>query len=495
VPFSSERKLMTTPTRRREPRKVFVLAKGAPDVLLGRCTAERFGDGTRPLTAERREEILLTVDRLASEAMRTLGVAYRILARDAVTGELTEKLEQALVWLGVIGMIDPPRPEARASVDVARRAGIRPIMITGDHPVTAAAIAAELGISQKGAHALVGAQIQKRDDGALRQSVREVSVYARVAPEHKLRIVQALHANGEIAAMTGDGVNDAPALKAADIGVAMGITGTDVAKGAADMILTDDNFASIVAAVEEGRSIFANIRRFLVYLLSSNIGEVLVMFLGVVFAGTIGLAPEEGSSIVVPLVATQILWINLLTDSGPALALGVEPADHDVMLKAPRDPRSRVITGRMWADIVLVGLVMAAGTLAVMDWALPGGFFGGDGDGRGLRHAQTMAFTTLVFFQLFNALNARFTDRSAFHRLLANRWLWLAMLVSIALQLAVVHMPFLHAVFRTAPLGASDWFVCIVVASSVLWVMELRKFLFPEDRGRRDVRVSTPRPG
>lgn len=492
VPFSSERKIMSTlHLDTADQGSVFVLAKGAPDVLLARCTAERAGESTRSLTAERREEILRTVDRLASEAMRTLGVAYRTLARDAVTGELSEDLEQALVWLGVIGMIDPPRPEARAAVDVARRAGIRPIMITGDHPVTAVAIAAELGISQDGDRALVGAQIQKLDDVALREAVREVSVYARVAPEHKLRIVRALHANGEIAAMTGDGVNDAPALKAADIGVAMGITGTDVSKGAADMILADDNFASIVAAVEEGRSIFANIRRFLAYLLSSNIGEVLVMFLGVVLAGTIGLVPEEGSSFVVPLLATQILWINLLTDSGPALALGVEPADRDVMLKPPRDPRSRVITGRMWADIVLVGLVMAAGTLAVMDWALPGGFFGVDGDGRGVRHARTMAFTTLVFFQLFNALNARFPDRSAFHRLFANRWLWLAILASIALQLAVVYVPFLQAAFRTAPLAATDWFVCIAVASSVVGVMDLRKLLFPEDRRRRDVMEST----
>ena len=300
-------------------------------------------------------------------------------------------------------------------------------MITGDHPVTAAAIAAELGISERGRAGRWSARSSSAwTTRELREAVREVSVYARVAPEHKLRIVRALHANGEIVAMTGDGVNDAPALKAADIGVAMGITGTDVAKGAADMILTDDNFASIVAAVEEGRSIFANIQRFLRYLLSSNAGEVLVMFLGVVLAGVIGLVPEEGSAVVVPLLATQILWINLLTDSGPALALGVEPADHDVMLRPPRDPRSRVIGGRMWVDIVLVGLVMAAGTLGVMDWALPGGLVTGPGAGRGIRHAQTLAFTTLVLSQLFNALNARSEERSAFDRLLANRWLWLA---------------------------------------------------------------------
>jgi Ca2+-transporting ATPase len=477
VPFSSERKLMSTAhSDAEDDRRVLVVAKGAPDILLARCTAERVGDATRPLTKERREEIGRTVERLGSAALRTLGVAYRTLGRDATTGELSAEVEQGLVWLGVVGMIDPPRPEARASVDEARRAGVRPIMITGDHPVTAAAIAAELGISEKGARALVGAQLQKMDDAELREAIREVSVYARVAPEHKLRIVRALHANGEIVAMTGDGVNDAPALKAADIGVAMGVAGTDVAKGAADMILTDDNFASIVAAVEEGRSIFANIQRFLRYLLSSNVGEVLVMFLGVLLAGPIGLAPEEGSAIVVPLLATQILWINLLTDSGPALALGVEPADHDLMLRPPRDPRSRVITGRMWSDIVLVGVVMAAGTLGVMDWALPGGLVTGGG-GRGLRHAQTLAFTTLVFYSVFQALNARFEDRSAFHRLLANRWLWLAILLSIALQIAVVYVPFLQAAFRTAPLAPADWLLCVAVASSVLWAMELKKLV------------------
>jgi len=476
VPFSSERKLMSTAhSDAEDARRMVVFAKGAPDVLLARCTEERVGAGTRPLTPARREEISRAVDELGSAALRTLGVAYRTVAREAAAGELDAQVERSLVLLGVAGMIDPPRPEARTAVAEARRAGVRPIMITGDHPVTAAAIAAELGICEQGARAVVGTELQRMDDAQLRETVRDVSVYARVAPEHKLRIVQALHAGGEIVAMTGDGVNDAPALKAADIGVAMGITGTDVAKGAADMVLADDNFASIVAAVEEGRSIFANIQRFLRFLLSSNTGEVLVMFLGVVLAGAIGLVPEEGSALVVPLLATQILWINLLTDSGPALALGVEPADHDVMLRPPRDPRSGVIGGRTWFDIVAVGVIMAAGTLGVMDWALPGGLLGGGGAGRGLRHAQTMAFTTLVLFQLFNTFNARFEDRSAFHGLFANRWLWLAVLGSAALQVAAVHLAFLQRAFRTVPLSPRDWLICLAVASSVLWAMELKK--------------------
>jgi Ca2+-transporting ATPase len=473
VPFSSERKLMSTLHRDEEGGGVLLFAKGAPDVLLARCTEERAGGGARPLTAERRREILRAVDGLAADALRTLGVACRRL--EAPPAEGGEELEQGLAFLGVVGMIDPPRPEARASVAAALRAGVRPVLITGDHPVTGAAIAAELGIAERGARAVVGPELEAMDEERLRAAVREVSVYARVAPEHKLRIVRALHANGEVAAMTGDGVNDAPALKAADIGVAMGITGTDVAKGAADMILVDDDFASIVAAVEEGRSIFANIQRFLRFLLSSNVGEVLVMFLGVVLAGTVGLVPEEGSPLVVPLLATQILWINLLTDSWPALALGVEPADPALMRRPPRDPRSGVLGRRAWGDVLLVGAVMAAGTLLVMDLALPGGLVAEDGAGRGLAHARTMAFTTLVLFQLFNAFNARFEDRSAFRRLLANRWLWIALAFSALLQLAVVHVPFLQRAFATVALGAGDWLVCAAVASSVVWAVELRK--------------------
>src|SRR5581483_1158318 len=255
----------------------------------------------------------------------------------------------------------------------------------------------------------------------LREKVQSVSVFARVAPEHKLQIVRALKATGAIAAMTGDGVNDAPALKAADIGVAMGITGTDVSKGAADMILTDDNFASIVAAVEEGRSIFTNIQKFLLFLLSSNVGEVLVMFLGVVLAGPLGLVADEPGGVIAPLLAVQILWINLLTDAAPALALGVEPADPDVMGRAPRDPTSSVITPSMWGAVVLIGVVMAVGTLLVMDWVLPGGFIPGTGT---IDEARTLAFTTLVFYQLCNVFNCRSERRSGFSRLLVNRWIW-----------------------------------------------------------------------
>ena len=476
LPFSSERKLMSTAHADQQKERVMIFAKGAPDILLARCDFERVGanDEVRPLSAERRQAIQADVEALAGEALRTLGVAYRTLSRDAVSGELREEQEQEFVFLGVVGMIDPPRPEAREAVSAARAAGIRSIMITGDHPRTAMAIAAELGISEPGAQACTGQELQRMGDDELRRVVGTTAVYARVAPEHKLRIVRALKAEGAIAAMTGDGVNDAPALKAADIGVAMGITGTDVSKGAADMVLTDDNFASIVAAVEEGRSIFANIQKFLRYLLSSNIGEVLTMFGGVVLAGLLGLVPEEGSLVVLPLLATQLLWINLLTDSGPALALGLEPADHAVMERPPRDPRSPVITGRMWFNIVFVGLIMAVGTLGVMDWALPGGLLPGGGS---LRYAQTMGFTTLVCFQLFNVFNARSDERSALRQPISNPWLWLAVGVSLALQATVVYTPFLQEAFSTTALAPQDWLICVGVASSVLWLMELRKLV------------------
>jgi Ca2+-transporting ATPase len=472
IPFSSERKLMSTLHKDRAKEERYVLfSKGAPDVLLAHCTTRLIGNEVKPLTHEDREKILAAIEQLAHEALRTIGVAFRSLP---ATDQPLEQLEEDSIWLGVIGMIDPPRAEAIASVRLAQQAGIRVIMITGDHPATAEAIASELGISKQGEVAVSGMQLQKLTDTQLIEAVRSFSVYARVAPEHKLRIVRALKANGEIVAMTGDGVNDAPALKAADIGVAMGITGTDVSKGAADMILVDDNFASIVAAVEEGRSIFSNIQKFLRFLLSSNIGEVITMFFGVVLAGAIGLISNAGSTIVAPLIATQILWINLLTDAAPALALGVDPSDRGLMHRPPRDPRTRVITRRMWWDIVCVGIIMAVGSLLLVDWTLPGGWLPGSGK---IEYAQTMVFTTLVFFQLFNVFNTRSSERSASHDLFSNRWIWLAVLSSLILQAGVVYLPFLQVAFGTVNLSVTDWLVSIFVASWVIWVYEGIKFI------------------
>lgn len=474
LPFSSERKLMTTlHTDAKKRECLLVFTKGAPDALLGRCSFELVGEETRSLTPERRSEILKLNEELAAEALRSLGVAFRSIPPDAFQANgANESIEYNLVFAGLIGMIDPPREEAKNAVSQAKAAGIRPIMITGDHPVTATVIAAQLGIAGD-KQVVTGAALEKLTNEELDRIVQEVSVYARVNPKHKLRIVKALQRGGEVIAMTGDGVNDAPALKTSDIGVAMGITGTDVSREAADMVLTDDNFASIVAAVEEGRAIFSNIRKFLRYLLSSNMGEVLVMFFGVLFANIIGLQAGDGL-IVLPLLATQLLWVNLVTDGAPALALGVDPAGAQVMRRPPRAKGEHVITSEMWFGIAFVGVIIAVGTLLVIDACLPQGLIEGSGS---ILYAQTMAFNTLVLFSLFNVLNARSDKQSAFVGLFSNKWLWSAILLSLLLQTAVIYAPFLQHAFSTVSLSLQDWLLCAGVASSVLWLRELSKLM------------------
>ena len=474
APFTSERKLMSTLHADAERQgRLVIVTKGAPDVLLTRCVTERAAGEMRPLVERRRAEILERVDWLADQALRPLAVAYRELPIDAASadGNSTEAYETGLTFLGMVGIIDPPRAEAAAAIREAQAAGIRVLMITGDHPRTALRIASELGLAHQDDRVLSGPELETMDEESLRAAVGEVSVYARVAPQHKLRIVDALQAGGNVVAMTGDGVNDAPALRAADIGVAMGIAGTDVTREAADMILADDNFATIVAAVRQGRGIFENIRTFLRFLLSSNVGEVFTMFLGVLAAGLLGL-DQTGEAVAVPLLATQILWINLLTDTAPALALGVDPPAGDVMRRAPRRLSDRVIDAEMQRGIIFVGLVMALATLLALDLRLPGGLVGGSGD---IEQARTMAFTTLVLAQLFNCFNARSDRASAFERLFTNRLLWLAIAVSLVLQVAVVHLPFLREAFSTTPLSATEWLICAALASGVLWADEIRK--------------------
>ena len=497
VPFTSERKRMAVIGKDSSDNgNLSVYAKGAPDVLLGYCTRIAVGDAVRPMTEGDRQEILATVERLSGEAYRTLGEAYRPLGTTSLAdipgiktnaaGQVTDISEQSdvierdLIWAGMVGIIDPPRTEVRDSVAEAHRAGIRTVMITGDHPLTAARIASDLGIIEKGGKALTGDQRDAMpDEAAFDKATSEVSVYARVAPEHKLKIVESLQRQGNIAAMTGDGVNDAPAVKSADIGVAMGITGTEVTKESAKMILADDNFSTIVAAVREGRVIFDNIRKFLRYLLSSNVGEVFTVFGGVMLAGVLGITQPGTTGVAVPLLATQLLWINLLTDAAPALAMGVDPQTDDVMARSPRKLTDRVIDRDMWIDIAFIGIIMAAVTLIGMDMHLEGGLFtdrsiGGTHEFQ-MIEARTMGFTILVFAQLFNAIASRSARQSAFVGLFSNKWLWGAIGLSVVLQLVVIYVPFLSSAFGTTPLGPWAWVECICLAAVVLIASEIYK--------------------
>ncbi|WP_314906756.1 cation-translocating P-type ATPase [Corynebacterium matruchotii] len=471
-PFSSERKMMSVTTADR------LYAKGAPDILLELCTMELRGEAAEPLTDERRASIQETITGLSAQGFRTLGVARR---------DGNDPAEENLTFLGVAGIMDPPRSEARDAIAEAHRAGIRTIMITGDHPVTAASIAHSLGIDAgpggsvaagdtgetSVGKAVTGREIDAMSEEEFRAAVATTNVYARVAPAHKLRIVDALQDEGNIVSMTGDGVNDAPALKSADIGVAMGITGTEVTKEAATMILTDDNYATIVSAVEQGRATFDNIRKFLRYLLSSNMGEVATVFGGVVLAALLGLTTGEGG-VVLPLLATQILWINLITDSGPALAMGVDPTDESVMNRPPRNMADRIINKAMWWRVIYIGVIMGLVTLLSIDMFYPGGLIAGSDS---LDTARTVGFTTLVLAQLFNALNSRSETQSAFHHMTSNRWLWYSIGLGVVLQIMVVHVPFLQTAFGTTALDPLHWAVAIGMASIVLWAEELSKLV------------------
>lgn len=510
IPFTSDRKRMAVVAQdNADAGRLTVFAKGAPDVLLGYCSRIAVNGAVRPMTQGDRQQILAAVERLSAEAYRTLGQAYRPLGTAslaAVPGvrinaaghvadiaDQSDVLESDLIWVGMVGIIDPPRTEVRDSVAEAHRAGIRTVMITGDHPLTAARIASDLGIietdrngSAAGADdlsgkVLTGVQLDELpDERAFDNATREISVYARVAPEHKLKIVESLQRQGNIVAMTGDGVNDAPAVKTADIGVAMGITGTEVTKQSAKMILADDNFSTIVEAVREGRGIFDNIRKFLRYLLSSNVGEVFTVFGGVMLAGFLGISQPGSQGVTVPLLATQLLWINLLTDAAPALAMGVDPSTDDVMARKPRKLTDRVIDGQMWGDIIFIGLIMAAVTLIGMDMHLAGGLFtdrsvDAVGHDAQMTEARTMGFTILVFAQMLNALCSRSHDQSVFVGLFANKWLWGAIALSALLQVVVIYVPFLNTAFGTMPLSAGAWAECLGLAMVVLVASELRK--------------------
>jgi Ca2+-transporting ATPase len=405
----------------------------------------------------------------------TLGIDLR----NPVDVELPESVEEELVLLGLVGMIDPPRAEVKDAVALARQAHIRTVMITGDHPATAAAIAKELNILEAGSRVVTGSELRTLDDAKLDAIVEDVRVFARVDPDHKLRIVQALQRKGHIVAMTGDGINDAPALKTANIGIAMGITGTDVSKEAADMVLTDDNFASIVKAIEEGRGVYDNIQKYLLYLLSTNSGELMTMFAGVMFAGMLGLVAFD-AGLFLPLLAAQLLWINLVTDGPPALALGVEPKDSDAMMRRPRKHGSGILLNEDWVRLACVGLIMMVGTIALLDAYYPGGLFSPFATGTAPNaydeaHARTIAFTTLMMFQLFDVYNCRSRRRSAFNGFFDNRWLPLAIAFALGTHVLVVYVPFLQQAFHTVPLSLADWLIATAVSASLMATMEIAK--------------------
>jgi Ca2+-transporting ATPase len=447
IPFTSESRCMTT--LHRGPEGLFACAKGAPEALLDRCTLWRDEDGVVALDAAGRAGILELARHLASQALRVLAVAAKHDARvdDAETG---------LTFLGLVGMSDPPRPEAREAIATCARAGIRTVMITGDHPFTATAVARELGLLADG-EVLTGTVLDSMSDSELCDAVEAVSVYARVSPVHKLRVVEAWQARGHVVAMTGDGVNDAPALKRADIGVAMGIAGTDVSREVAAMTLTDDNFASIVAAVEEGRWVYQNIKKYLMYLLSSNIGEIGLM----AGAAVLGMP--------LPLAAVQILYVNLATDGLPALALAVDPPEPDLMRRPPRDPRAPIFSRAVLALMIAGGLWSMLANLALFAWALH--------SGRGLAQAMTLCFLSLVLIQFFKAYNFRSDRHSVFRRPFANRWLNRAVLWELVLLVVILAVPMLRDAFRATALSLADWGLAVAVAATVMPVLEFVKWL------------------
>lgn len=451
IPFTSETKRMTT--LHESPHGMVAYSKGAPEVILNSCAGQLTERGQASLDTSERETILLSARQMASEALRVLAVAQK---PDAAL----ESAEKDMIFLGLVGMIDPPRSEAKEAVRVCKEAGIKPVMITGDHPLTAEAIARELGILSNGS-ILTGVTLEGMDEADLESRVETIDVYARVSPAHKLRVVTALQKKGHFVAMTGDGVNDAPALKKADIGIAMGITGTDVTKEAAAMTLTDDNFASIVAAVEEGRGVFDNIKKYLMFLLSSNIGEICLMAAATLFG------------LPLPLSAVQILYVNLATDGLPALALAVDPPEADLMRRKPRNPRTGIFTRPVITLMLLGGLWSAAVNIGLFTWAL--------NSGRSIEEAMTMTFVSLVLIQFFKAYNFRSDRNSVLNRPFANKWLNLAILWELALLALVVYLPLLQTPLGTFGLPLIDWVIVVALAFTVSPVLEVAKWM--ERRG------------
>ncbi|MDI3476763.1 MAG: P-type Ca2+ transporter type [Thermoanaerobacterium sp.] len=453
IPFDSDRKMMTT-IHKAHDNSYKVITKGAFDNVIERCKYILKDGKIENLTDDDKSKIKLENEKLGNNALRVLAISYK--NTDNIPEKLSsDDVEKDLIFIGLLGMIDPPREEVKDSVNICKMAGIKPVMITGDHKITAMAIAKELGILNKGDMAVTGRELEAMTDDELYKKVKDISVYARVSPEHKMRIVKAWQRNNAVVAMTGDGVNDAPALKQADIGAAMGITGTDVAKDSADMVLTDDNFATIVAAIEEGRTIYENIKKSIHYLLSCNIGEILVLLIATL------------TGMPMPLKPIHILWVNLVTDSLPALALGVEPADKDIMTKKPRPKNENIFADGLMFRIPIEGIMIGLVSFIAFLFGLR----------ENLTNARTMAFAVLTFSQLSQALNAR-SNKSIFKiGLFKNKYMVLALAVSIFLQLVVILTP-LNAIFGIKNINIYDWDIIILLSLSPIIIMEIVKALF-----------------
>ncbi|MEG1254792.1 cation-translocating P-type ATPase [Clostridium sp.] len=470
IPFDSDRKLMTTVNTYDD--KFYVMTKGATDNLIPLCTSAYINGEIVPLTEEIKNNFLEAATNMSNDAIRVLGAAFKIIPSTHVE---VDTLESGLTFIGLVGMIDPPRLEVKDSIEICKTSGIKTIMITGDHKNTAFAIAKELLIAEDISQVTSGAEIDDISDEELANKCDNLRVFARVSPEHKVRIVKAFKSKGNIVSMTGDGVNDAPSLKAADIGVAMGITGTDVAKGAADMVLTDDNFSTIVAAIGEGRNIFNNIKKSVIFLISCNAGEIVALFFGILFGWA------------APLNATHILWVNLITDSFPALALGVDPGDKDVMKHKPRNPKDSLFKGSLFTLLfngALIGSLTLIGFVyGVMKYGDVGVNLSNIANNpTALMHAQTIAFVVLSGTQLIHALNMRSSNKSIFKiGLFSNMYLIYAILLGVGLQLAVIYIPPIANLFNVIPLNLADWGLVIILSLIPLVINEIIK-LFIKDK-------------
>ena len=458
IPFDSERKMMTTFHDNFKQNKIVSFTKGAPDIILGRCSKMLQNGSVIDLTEAMKQQIAKVNSEFAGDALRVLAFTYREYDKlpEAIS---SDSIEKDLVFIGLMGMIDPARVEAFEAIKTCKEAGIKPVMITGDHKDTAVAIAAELGLMEEHSGVLTGNELDKFSDEELFNRVGNTSVYARVSPEHKVRIVEMLKKRGHIAAMTGDGVNDAMALKKADIGVSMGITGTDVAKGTADIILMDDNFATIVSAVEEGRIIYSNIRKFVFFLLSCNIAEIFIIFLSILF------------NMPIPLVPIQLLWLNLVSDSFPALALGTEAGEPGIMKKKPRDTKEPILNKSLSTGILILSIAQTAAVLTAFRWAL-------NNYNKDLEIARTLAFTTLVVVELFMAFTCR-SERYPVIKLgiFSNRALVLATITSFVLGIAVLYIPFLQPIFKTVSLGIRDWVMILLLSIVPVLTGEIYKLI------------------